>query len=120
MTCYIYAYRDFWKMRGCSWHSVYHIAKVSMDADLDAIAHGWASGIGGGHRNNLSECLEQPASDNGVDMYKYNTSYICKLNWRVLTPESDKVKSMCMEYLYTCFCYLYVTFEENPYNLQAL
>ena len=48
--CYVYAYHDFWKMRGCSWHSVHHIAKVSMDADLDAIAHGRAFGIVGGRK----------------------------------------------------------------------
>ena len=48
--CYVYAYHDFWKMRGCSWHSVHHIAKVSMDADLDAIAHGRALGIVGGRK----------------------------------------------------------------------
>ena len=29
---------------------VHHIAKVSMDADLDAIAHGWAFGIVGGRK----------------------------------------------------------------------
>ena len=39
-------------------------------------------------KNTLAECLEQPASDNGVDMHKYNMSYICKLDWHVLTPVS--------------------------------
>ena len=50
MMCYVYAYHDFWEMHGRSWHSVHHIAKVSMDADLDAIAHGWAFGIVGGRK----------------------------------------------------------------------
>ena len=59
-----------------------------MDADLDAIAHGRAYGISGERRDNLSECLEQPASDNGVDMHKYNTLYIAKLNMHVLTHKS--------------------------------
>ena len=58
-----------------------------MDADLDAIAHGRAYGISGERRDNLSECLEQPASDNGVDMHKYNTLYIFKFNEHDLTPE---------------------------------
>ena len=48
--CYVYAYHDFWKMRGCSWHSVHHIVKVSMDADFDAIAQGRAFGIVGGRK----------------------------------------------------------------------
>ena len=36
-----------------------------------------------------SESLEQPASYNGADMYKYNPLYTQILNWHVLTPESS-------------------------------
>ena len=77
-----------------------------MDTDLDAIAHGRAFGIVGGRKNSLSECLEQPASDNGVDMYKYNTAYTFKLNWHVLAPESHSVKKCqpCMAGIYIITC----------------
>ena len=36
----------------------------------------------------FSESLEQLASYNGADMYKYNMLYIFKINQDVLTPES--------------------------------
>ncbi len=55
--CYIYVYHYFWKMHSCSWHSAHHIAKVSMDADLDAIAHGWAFGIVGVCKKQLGRVL---------------------------------------------------------------
>ena len=42
----------------------------------------------GERRKPLSELLEPPASDNGADMYKYNTLYTHKSDRHVLTPES--------------------------------
>ena len=42
---------------------------------------------GGGSRNIFSEPLEQLASHNGADMYKYNMLYTLKINQDVLTPE---------------------------------
>ena len=36
----------------------------------------------------FSESLEQLASYNGADMYKYNMLYTFKINQDVLTPES--------------------------------
>ena len=38
----------------------------------------------------FSESLEQLASYNGADMYKYNMLYTFKINQDVLTPESYK------------------------------
>ena len=40
------------------------------------------------YRKPLSEFLEHLASDNGADMYKYNTLYTHTLNWHVLPPTS--------------------------------
>ena len=43
------------------------------------------------NNNHFSESLEQLASYNGADMYKYNILYTIKLIEHVLTPESIKL-----------------------------
>lgn len=60
----IYSYRDFWEKLRCSYGSAQCTAKVSMDADLDAIGRQIAE--------HLSEPLEHLALYNGADMNKYN------------------------------------------------
>ena len=40
------------------------------------------------YRKPLSEFLEHLASDNGADMYKYNTLYTHRLIVHVLSPKS--------------------------------
>ena len=39
-------------------------------------------------KNNFSECLEHPASNNGADMHKHNTSYTLKSDRHISAPES--------------------------------
>ena len=58
-----------------------------MPAKLQTAMEGWFCN-GGGSRNIFSEPLEQLASHNGADMYKYNMLYTFKINQDVLTPES--------------------------------
>ena len=43
--------------------------------------------FGGGRKKPLSEFLEHLASDNGADMYKYNTLYTARYTQHVLSPE---------------------------------
>ena len=64
-----------------------------MDADLEAM-HIWQYALLRWRINNkhFSESLEQLASYNGADMYKYNMIYTFKINQDVLTPESYLVK----------------------------
>ena len=82
-------YHDFWEKLRCSWNSVLYIAKSGMDADLEAM-HTWKYALLRWriNRKHLSEFLEQLASYNGADMYKYNMLYTFKINKHVLTPES--------------------------------
>ena len=60
-----------------------------MDAALEAM-HTWKYALLRWRINNkhFSESLEQLASYNGADMYKYNMIYTFKINQDVLTPES--------------------------------
>ena len=60
-----------------------------MDAALEAM-HTWKYALLRWRINNkhFSESLEQLASYNGADMYKYNMIYTFKINLHVLTPES--------------------------------
>ena len=62
-----------------------------MDAALEAM-HTWKYALLRWRINNkhFSESLEQLASYNGADMYKYNMLYTFKINQDVLTPESYK------------------------------
>ena len=48
----------------------------------------------------FSESLEQLASYNGADMYKYNMIYTFKINQDVLTPESGYIKNPVIKRLY--------------------
>ena len=89
MACYIYAYHDFWKKLSCSLGSVYRAATDGMDAGQVANSHGRLILQLGGSRNIFSEPLEQLASHNGADMYKYNMLYTFKINQHVLTPTSS-------------------------------
>ena len=59
-----------------------------MDAALEAM-HTWKYALLCWRINNkhFSESLEQLASYNGADMYKYNMLYTFKINQDVLTPE---------------------------------
>ncbi len=76
ISCYNYAYHDFWKKLSCSRDSVHRIATAGMDAGCVANSHGglilqrWRK-----QKYFFSESLEQPASDNGADMHKYNMIY---------------------------------------------
>ena len=60
-----------------------------MDAAFEAM-HTWKYALLCWRINNkhFSESLEQLASHNGADMYKYNILYTFKINQDVLTPES--------------------------------
>ena len=64
-----------------------------MDAALEAM-HTWKYALLRWRINNkhFSESLEQLASYNGADMYKYNMIYTFKINQDVLPPESYYTK----------------------------
>ena len=63
--------------------------KKNCFAALEAM-HTWKNALLRWRINNkhFSESLEQLASYNGADMYKYNMIYTFKINHDVLTPES--------------------------------
>ena len=72
-----------------------------MDAALEAM-HTWKYALLRWRINkkHFPESLEQLASYNGADMYKYNMIYTFKINQDVLTPESGYIKKPVIKRLY--------------------
>ena len=72
-----------------------------MDAALEA-THTWKYALLRWRINkkHFPEFLEQLASYNGADMYKYNMIYTFKINQDVLTPESGYIKNPVIKRLY--------------------